>query len=100
MHTTDLLDRLLLAGLAFGAGLGLGLLLAPEAGQDIRTRIAAQARDAAEAARSQARDLTEPVAERARETGRHLSERHLPLAGDLDVIDPDGLRGELRSGRL
>lgn len=95
MQTTDLLDRLLLAGLAFGAGLGLGLLLAPEAGERTRTRLAAQARDAAEAARTQARDLAEPVAERARQTGRQLSERHLPLANDFDVVDPSDLRAGL-----
>ncbi|MEM1115768.1 MAG: YtxH domain-containing protein [Bacteroidota bacterium] len=98
MHTTDLLDRLLLAGFAFGAGLGLGLLLAPEAGEATRTRLATQARDAAEAARLQARDLADPVAERARETAHSFSERHIPLADDFDVVDPSVL-DDLRTGR-
>ena len=100
MRPTDTLDRLLVAGLAFAAGLGLGLLLAPEAGERTRTRLAASARDVAGAARAQAHDLTGPLAERARETGRQLSERHLPLADDFDVVDASDVLDDLRAGRL
>lgn len=96
----DTLDRLLVAGLAFAAGLGVGLLLAPEAGDRTRHRLAASARDAAEAARAQAHDLAVPLADRARETGRQLSERHLPLADDFDVVDPADVLDDLRAGRL
>lgn len=100
MRPTDLLDRLLLAALAFGAGLGFGLLLAPEAGDRTRRRLVASARDAADAARAQAHDLAVPLADRARETGRHLSERHLPLADDFDVIEPSDVLDDLRAGRM
>ena len=48
MRATDFLDRLLLASLAFGAGVGLGVLLAPAPGNATRHRLSASARHAAD----------------------------------------------------
>jgi hypothetical protein len=92
------LDRMLMAAAAFVAGLAVGMLLAPAPGDQTRRRLATSARGAAESAGERAHDLAEPLAERARETARHLSERHLPLADDFDIVDPDALREALRTG--
>lgn len=99
MRPTDLADRLLLAGLAFAAGLGLGLLLAPDAGGATRRRIAGTARDAAGSTRARAAGLAEPLADAARDRVRQLSERHVPLAGDFDVVDARDVLDDLESGR-
>lgn len=99
MRATDSLDRLLLAGLAFGAGVGVGLLLAPDAGEATRERLSVSARTAADAARDRTTDLAEPIAEAARDYARHLSERHLPFAGGIDVIDTSDLLDDLHAGR-
>ena len=96
MRDSGLLDRLLLVGSAFGAGLALGLLLAPEAGRDTRGRIATQARGAAAAAQERSRELAAPVADRARETAQDLASRHIPLADDWEVVDPQSLRDAIR----
>ncbi|OZC03161.1 YtxH domain-containing protein [Rubricoccus marinus] len=97
MRDSTFLDRFLLAASAFGAGLALGLLLAPEAGRDTRDRIASGAREASAAAQEKSRELAVPVADRARATAQTLAERHLPLAEDWEVVDPDTLRDALRS---
>ena len=86
----------MLAGSAFGAGLAMGLLLAPEAGRQTRDRLASGARGAAHAAQERSRGLAAPVAERARETAHHLAERHLPLADDWEVVDPQAVRDAVR----
>ena len=99
MRPTDLADRLLLAGFAFAAGLGLGLLLAPDAGGATRQRLAGTARDAADATRARATGLAEPLADAARDRVRQLSERHVPLAGDLDVVDARDVLDDLHAGR-
>ncbi|MFN3597607.1 MAG: hypothetical protein ACK41D_10095 [Rubricoccaceae bacterium] len=99
MTPPDLLDRLLLAGCAFAAGLGLGLLLAPQPGARMRRELASRASEAAATAQSQARDLAEPLQARVRETARELSERHLPLADDWQVVDRDDILRDLRYGR-
>jgi hypothetical protein len=99
MRPTDLADRLLLAGFAFAAGLGLGLLLAPDAGNATRRRIAGTAREAADATRSRAAGLAEPLADAARHRARQLSERHVPLAGDFDVVRAQDVIDDLRAGR-
>ncbi|WP_420454729.1 hypothetical protein [Rubrivirga sp.] len=92
-------DRALLAGLAFGAGLGAGLLLAPAPGDATRRRLARSARGAADVARDRTAGLAEPLADAARDRARRLSERHLPLAGDLDVIDARDVLADLHAGR-
>lgn len=99
MRVTDFFDRFLLAGLAFAAGVGLGLLVAPARGDLTRGRLSASARSAAEAARDRTSDFAEPLAEAARDRARRLSERHLPLAGDVDVIDTRDLLHDLHTGR-
>ena len=96
MRDSGTLDRLLLAASAFGAGLALGVLLAPEAGEATRGRIATQARDAASAAQERGRELAGPVAERAREAAGDLASRHIPLADDWDVVDPQAVRDAIR----
>ena len=99
MRPTDLADRLLLAGFAFGAGLGLGFLLAPAAGDATRRRLAGTARGAAGATRARAAGLAEPLADAARDRVRQLSERHVPLAGDFDVVDARDVLDDLRIER-
>ena len=47
MRETDFFGRLLLVGLALGAGVGLGLLIAPARGDLTRERLSASARSAA-----------------------------------------------------
>ena len=100
MPDTGLLDRLLLAASAFGAGLALGLLLAPDAGPHTRARIAEGAREAAATAGERSRELAAPVAERARETVNGLAERHLPLADDFPIVDGDAVRAAVRESGL
>ena len=95
----DFADRLLLAAAAFGAGYALGLLAAPAPGDVTRRQLAERARDAAETAQTTARDAAAPLAHRARETARELSERHLPLAEDRDLIDRDAILADLRRAR-
>ena len=95
----DLADRLLLAACAFGAGYALGVLAAPAAGDVTRRQLAERARDAAETAQAAAQDAAAPLADRARDAARELSERHLPLAEDLDLIDRDAILRDLRNGR-
>ena len=96
MRDSTLFDRLLLAGSAFGAGVALGLLLAPEAGRETRGRIASGAREASLAAQERSRELAVPVAQRARATASGLAERHLPLADDWDIVDPQTVKDALR----
>ena len=92
-------DHLALAAGAFGAGVAVGLLLAPSSGDATRGRLAASARAAAEAARDRAADLAEPVADAAREGARRVAERHVPLADDFDVVDARDLLDDLSAGR-
>ena len=92
-------DRFVLAATAFGAGVVTGLMLAPESGDAARARIIDSARDAAEAARQNARDLAAPVAQSAAGAARQLADRHVPLAGDFDVIDGRDLLDDLAAGR-
>ncbi len=99
MPSSDLVDRLALAAAAFAAGVGLGLLLAPQPGDQARRRIIAQARGAADAARAQAHDLADPLAERVRETGRQVARRHVPLTDDVDLIDAGVILDDLDYGR-
>lgn len=94
-----LADRLLLAGLAFGAGYAAGLLAAPTTGEQTRRRLADRARAAADGAQAVAHDAVEPLAGRARDAARELSARHLPLTEDLDFIDRDAILADLRRGR-
>ena len=89
------LDRLLLAVFGFAAGYLVGVLAAPRAGEQTRQRLATGAREAALAAQQQARDATEPLAERVRETASELTDRHVPLASDLDVLDSKTLARDL-----
>lgn len=96
MRDTGFLDRLLLVASAFGAGLALGLLVAPDAGRDTRGRLASGARDAATSAQDRGRELVAPVGERVRETADALAQRHLPLADDFDVVDAEALRDAIR----
>lgn len=99
MTSSEFLDRLLLAGCAFAAGFGLGLLMAPQPGARTRRELASRASEAAASAQSQARDLAEPLQARVRETARELSERHLPLADDWQVVDRDDILRDLQHGR-
>ena len=87
----DLADRLLLAGLAFGAGYAAGLLAAPAAGEQTRRRLAERARAAAEEAQAAAHEAAQPLAARARDAAREIQARHIPLSEDLDLIDGDAL---------
>lgn len=96
MRDTGFLDRVFLAASAFGAGLALGLLIAPDAGRDTRGRLASGARDVAHTAQDRGRDLVAPVGERVRETADALAQRHLPLADDFEIIDPQSVRDALR----
>ena len=75
------------------------MLAAPAAGEQTRRQIAQRTRTAAERAQAAAQDATEPLVDRARDAARELSERHLPLAEDLDLIDRDAILADLRSGR-
>jgi len=96
MRDSHLIERFLLAGTAFGAGLALGLLLAPEAGRQTRERIASGARESSQAAQERGREWVAPVAEKTRATAAALGERHLPLAEEWDVIDPQTVRDAAR----
>ena len=100
MQTTGFLDRLFLTATAFGAGVALGLLLAPDAGPHTRARLADGAREAATAAGERSRELAAPVAERARETVSGLAERHLPLSDDFEIVDGDAVRAAVRESGL
>ncbi|MEM1054955.1 MAG: hypothetical protein AAGI52_05470 [Bacteroidota bacterium] len=93
-------ERLLVAASAFGAGLALGLLLAPDAGDATRARIASGARDAASAASDRSREWAAPVTEAARQSAQHLAERHLPLAEDFDLVDGETIRQAVREDGL
>ena len=93
------LDRFALAATAFGAGVVVGLMLAPEPGDAARARVVGSARDAADAARRGTRDLADPVARTVTEAARHLADRHVPLADDFDVIDGRDLPDDLAPGR-
>ena len=88
-------DRWLLAVFGFAAGYFVGVLAAPQAGEQTRQRLATSAREAALAAQQQAREATEPLAERVRETASGLAGRHVPLANDLDLLDSKALAREL-----
>ena len=96
MRTVDLLDRLLLATAAFVAGVGVGVLVAPAAGERTRRRLAQSTTDAAAAVGERSREWTAPLAERARDSARELSSRHLPLSDDWDLVDPETLRDVAR----
>jgi hypothetical protein len=89
------LDRLVLAGLAFGAGYVVGVLAAPDAGQRTRRRLSEGARERAAAVQQQARAATEPLAERARATAHELARRHVPLHEAWDLVDGEALRRDL-----
>jgi len=95
----SVLDRLALLLSAFGAGVAVGLLIAPAPGDATRQRLATSARETADAARHRASGLAEPVAEAARERARRLAERHVPLADDFDVVDGRDLLDDLNAGR-
>lgn len=84
-------DRLLVAALAFGAGLGLGLLFAPAEGGEARRRLAGSARDAAHSAQR----FADPLAQAAKDHAAGLAQRHLPLADDLDLLDARDLPDRL-----
>lgn len=95
----DLLDRLLLAGLTFGAGVGVGLLLAPAPGDHVRQRLTSLAREASHHARARAEALARPVATVAADHARAFAQRHVPLADDFDVVDARDILDDLRAGR-
>jgi gas vesicle protein len=98
MNIPAIVDRVLVAAAAFVAGVSIGLLIAPAPGGDTRGKIASTARNAASVASEQAHELADPLAERAREAARHLSERHIPLKDEFEVVDPAVLREEISSG--
>lgn len=100
MQTTGLFDRLLVAASAFGAGLALGFLLAPDSGTATRSRIATGARGAAAAAGERSREWAAPVAEAARQSAHHLAERHIPLADDIELVDAQTIRDAVRESGL
>lgn len=95
----DFADRLLLATVAFGAGYAFGLLAAPAAGDVTRRHLAERAREAADAAQAAAQDAAAPLADRARGAARELSERHLPLAEDLTLIDRESILSDVPRSR-
>lgn len=100
MQTFGLVERLLVAASAFGAGLALGLLLAPDSGDATRARIATGARDAASAAGERSREWAAPVAEAARQSAHSLAERHLPLADDFELVDGATIREAVRQSGM
>ena len=100
MQTSGLTERLFVAASAFGAGLALGLLLAPDSGTATRSRLATGAREAASVASERSREWAEPVAEAARQQAQHLAERHLPMAEDFDVVDGATLREAVRQSGM
>lgn len=84
MHQDPLLERLLVAGVAFLTGLGLGLLLAPEAGRTTRRTLAEGARSGAQWVEDRA---LAPVAEQVREASQAVAGRVVPDLGDWEVVD-------------
>ncbi|MEM6326976.1 MAG: YtxH domain-containing protein [Bacteroidota bacterium] len=100
MDTTDLAARLSVALSAFGAGLALGFLLAPDSGSATRARLSDGAREAASTASERSREWASPVTEAARQSAQHLAERHLPLADDLDLMDGRDLREAVKRSTM
>ena len=100
MRSFDFFDRLLLAAGAFGVGVAVGLLTAPATGTQTRRRLADSTRDATTAAQSRAGEMAAPIAERARTQARELSQRHLPLSDDLELLDAETLRDVARDSSL
>ncbi|HLA64720.1 MAG TPA: hypothetical protein VK610_09855 [Rhodothermales bacterium] len=92
--------RLALAFGLFASGVVVGLLLAPSPGADARRRLALGARQAGRTARQAAAGAAGPVAEQARAQVGSLASRHVPLAGEWDLVDGAALRQDLRRGRL
>jgi hypothetical protein len=95
----EALDRLFVALGAFAAGVAAGVLLAPRDGADTRRRLSEGARESAAAAQARVAAAAGPVAGALRERADALAERHLPLAGDWEVVDGRALLRDLREGR-
>jgi hypothetical protein len=81
-HQTTVDGLLFLAGLAFGAA--LGLLLAPSAGQDTRRRLTAGARRAQDRLGESRREYVE--------RGRELYERGREMAEEAAAMFDEGRR--------
>jgi hypothetical protein len=92
-------DRLLVALGAFMVGMAAGVLLAPREGASTRRILSEGARTAASGAGARVASAAEPVAATLRERAGALAERHLPLAGEWDVVDGAALVRDLREGR-
>lgn len=92
MHQNQILERLLVAGVAFLTGLGVGFLLAPEAGRTTRRALADGVRSGAHWVEGH---TIAPVAEQVRETSQAVAGRVVPQLGDWDVIDGDELVRDL-----
>jgi len=95
----ETVDRLTVAAAAFAVGAAAGVLLAPRAGASTREKLAGGARSAASGAGARVAATAAPVAATLREAADSIAERHLPLAGEWDVVDGAALARDIREGR-
>jgi hypothetical protein len=99
LRLAETADRLLVALGAFAVGMAAGVLFAPREGASTRRILSDSARTAASGAGARVAAATEPVADALRERAGALAERHLPLAGEWEVVDGPALVRDLREGR-
>jgi hypothetical protein len=76
------------------------VLWAPHAGASTRLQLSLGVRGAASDAGARVSAVTDPAAAGVRERAEAAGRRHLPLAGDWDIVEGPELLRDLREGRI
>jgi gas vesicle protein len=71
--------------IGIGCGVGLGLLIAPDAGEETRKQLLQIARNPREAAQRKVQDVREEIAQMGADLGRQVAEKA------VDNVIPEGL---------